>query len=490
MNAERCVIHLLADRLKTRLVIRRGLAGVIAGLSIAALIGFAALPARSHGQNVSATSRTLIGMQYETYFTPHGDQPGMANPGAWTNAEAIPLLGKYSSFDVKILKQHEAWFEYLGIDWLLLDWSNQLQMAHGDTHSGADGELEQSTALLFHTYAQLAKAGKHPPKLVLMLGMGDLARLNAEIEWIREGFLDNPEYKDLWLEYEGKPLLTINVHMQPCPAPTGIVAPGWTIRFIGTQLQDTNQDKCGMWSWMDGPIRQVVTYRDGLPEEAVVASASFRWPDGWLGKGSNGHMHGYSYLESWKVAFETRPHVIQLNQWNEFDGPKENPRPGAAYWDIYNVEFSNDMEPTRMDACAYRGCGGWGYYYMNLTRALVSLYRKETPDITVLALAGTIPPAVVTDSALPLQWTTIGPAPSSYTLRVDGKTVAENLNGNSFSLKLSSLAAGKHHVTLLANGVHTYFDLAPGRLAARSRAQLPVTSAIDFTYKPANHEQK
>jgi len=99
----------LAARPPKGMGIRLGLAGAIAGIGAAALIGFIALPVSGRGQSVPAP-RTLIGMQYESYFTPHGDQPGMANPGAWKNAEAIPLLGKYSSFDVKILKQHEAWF--------------------------------------------------------------------------------------------------------------------------------------------------------------------------------------------------------------------------------------------------------------------------------------------------------------------------------------------------------------------------------------------
>ena len=100
-----------------------------------------------------------------------------------------------------------------------------------------------------------------------------------------------------------------------------------------------------------------------------------------------GKRHGASYLESWKVAFESRPKFIQIHQWNE-------------YAEQYNLEFSDEMEPTALDKCGYRGCGGWGYYYMNLTKALISLYRKETPDITVLALSGPIPSAVVKKSRL------------------------------------------------------------------------------------------
>ncbi|HVA01758.1 MAG TPA: hypothetical protein VMV34_08895 [Terriglobia bacterium] len=35
---------------------------------------------------------------------------------------------------------------------------------------------------------------------------------------------------------------------------------------------------------------------------------------------------------------------------------------------------------------------------------------------------------------------------------------------------------------LIANGVHTYFDLDPERLTRKSAAPLPVTSAIGFDY--------
>ena len=138
-----------------------------------------------------------------------------------------------------------------------------------------------------------------------------------------------------------------------------------------------------------------------------------------------------------------------------------------------------------MDKCVYRGCGGWGYYYMNLSTALISLYRHETPDITVLALSSPFEPQVVKKPSLPLDWQMIGKAPSSYTVELDGKTVAENIQGEKYTLDLAHVKAGKHQVTLIANGAHTYFDLSPEKPAKRSSTPLPVTSSIEFTYAPA-----
>lgn len=439
-------------------------------------------------------SGTLIGMQYETWFTPH-------NNGSYATAEAIPILGKYDSYNVKVLRQHEEWFEDMGIDWLLLDWSNMLWATPAwEEHKGSTHELEQTTELLFKTYCQLQKEGRHPPKLVIMLGLQNgppvphaAERLNGIIAWIDKTFLDKPAYKNLWLYYHGKPLLTIlfNVGL-PCQEiarqTAAVVAPRWTVRWMGSQLQDTHVEKCGFWSWMDGPIRQVVTYRHGRAEEVVVTPSSFPIPKGWLDPRAVGRDHGAPYLQSWKVAFESRPKFIQIHQWNEFAGQKEGEGFGPQhdiYGDEYNLEFSDDIEPTDLHTCAYRGCGGWGYYYVNLTTALISLYRHETPGITVLALSGPFLEKVVKTPVLPLRWETIGQPPTSYTLKLDGKTVAENIEGQKYTLELSHARPGKHKVTLVANGAHTYFDLSPEKLAKKSSTPLPVTSSIEFTYSPS-----
>lgn len=456
---------------------------------------------------------TLIGLQYESYFTPlnttWGGQRKTGVPSLVQGTqEAIPILGKYSSFDVPILKKHEQQFEYMGINWLLLDWTNLLGMKPAwEEHHGASHELEESTALLFNTYSQLQKEGRNPPKLVLMLGLAggstvDMERVNKIVAWTKKNFLDNPEYKGLWLYYHGKPLLTVlffTPHacedLKRLSSHTPLVAPDWTVRWISSQLQDNHANQCGMWSWMDGTIRQVVTHRNGISEETVVTPASFPLNlttltnSGWLSSNAVGRDHGAPYLESWKVAFESRPKFIQIHQWNEFSGQGKGDGGGPnhdLYGDEYSPRLSDDIEPTQLSQCGYRGCGGWGYYYMNLTKALISLYRGTTPEITVMALSGPFQPAVVKDKSVSLNWMTIGKQPRDYNLLLDGKPVARHIMGEKYVLNLSGVPPGKHQLTLVANGAHTYFDLNPEKMAIRSHMPLPVTSTVDFSYSPVH----
>ena len=125
---------------------------------------------------------------------------------------------------------------------------------------------------------------------------------------------------------------------------------------------------------------------------------------------------------------------------------------------------------------------------MNLTKALISLYRNRTPDITVLALSAPFQGEAVKGKQLPLTWNVLGKPPTSYTIQLDDKTLAENIHGEKYVLDLSHVRPGRHRVRLIANGAHTYFDLAPEKPAEKSATPLPVTSTIEFnlelTYSP------
>ena len=81
---------------------------------------------------------------------------------------------------------------------------------------------------------------------------------------------------------------------------------------------------------------------------------------------------------------------------------------------------------------------------------------------------------------LPLTWNYVGMVPSSYTLKLDGMLVADQLKDGKFTLDLAHAGAGKHSIQLVANGVHTYFDLDPQRLTVKSPTPLPVESMIEI----------
>ena len=124
---------------------------------------------------------------------------------------------------------------------------------------------------------------------------------------------------------------------------------------------------------------------------------------------------------------------------------------------------------------------------MNLTRALIALYRGETPGSTVMALSGPFQAAAVKQSTLALTWQTVGISPKNYDIQVDGATVAKAIQGDKYSLDLSRLHRGKHQVTLVAEWAHTLFSLNPEKLAVKSAAPLPATSTIEFTYSPGSN---
>jgi len=67
--------------------------------------------AQTGSLEADSVSDSLIGIQYEQWFY---------GPESWQTAEAIPLLGKYTTDEATVGK-HYAQFQDLGIDWLLID---------------------------------------------------------------------------------------------------------------------------------------------------------------------------------------------------------------------------------------------------------------------------------------------------------------------------------------------------------------------------------
>ncbi len=431
----------------------------------------------------------LIGMQWGSYFYPGGFW--------WQTAQAVPLVGFYESYNRDIIRQHALWLMDMGIDFIYADWPIHIPPdADGEQHWRNRPERANlqihSTAMTLEVYAEMRAEGYPVPGLVIM---GFLANgpantpeaVNEQLDWIYNYFIRNPRYEGLWVLEEGKPLIALLHNTMapedPSQLPSSRVDDTrFTIRCMGAQFQLTKMDQFGYWSWMDGVPEPIVTYRNGRAE-AVTPTPAYFDEKGWLGPNAAGRRNGTTFLRSFMPALRERPRYILFHQWNEFTGQYEgHPYPGGTYGDTYSVELSDDIEPVSLTADGYRGdAGGWGFYYANIAKALVDLYKQPKPEDTLMAV---YPPGygtVVTSKTLQVGWETIGKAPLSYTVLLDGVKKHEALTGNRCSLDLSGEQEGDHVLTVAAEGARTRFRLSRDRLDDRLDPPIPLSVDVPFT---------
>jgi len=433
-------------------------------------------------RRVARDPEHLVGMEWESWFTPLNAR--------WDTAEAIPVLGRYDSFNADVIRQHALWMTEAGVDFLLVDWSNNLWgKQHWSERPPGVEELIRATTRLLDTYAQMRAEEIPVPQITLLLGLDNgpqttTTALNEEMQWIYDHYVSNPHYHDLWLWYAGKPLIVPfngggpNVLKGQPPLDES----RFTVRWMASQLQADHFDKDGYWSWMDGALQPITTFSGGKPEELTVTPAFFG-DGGWTYPQAMGRLGGTTYLEEWETAFAQRPRFLLINQWNEFAGQPEGGGYGPKkdqYVDCYSAELSDDIEPVSPSACAYRGCGGWGYAYLNLTRALIALYHQPSPDSTLLAIAAPLPDTAVQGPALSVRWATAGKPVRSFTLKVDGRVVANSVTGNTASVDVSRLAPGRHVLTVIAEGARTRFPVFPTREDRNFSSPQPVSVQTPF----------
>ncbi|MGC8669364.1 MAG: hypothetical protein ACP5VE_14755 [Chthonomonadales bacterium] len=390
----------------------------------------------------------LVGMEWEPWFTPLNVR--------WDTAEAVPVLGNYSSYDRRVIRQHALWMIEAGVDFLLVDWTNNLW---GKQHWSERGpyvdELIRGTTAMLDEYALMKRQGIPVPKVTLLLGLDNgpqttTTALNEEMQWVYDHYVANPKYRGLWLYYEGKPLIIpFNgggpaVRSGQPPVDTSL----FTVRWMSSQLQINHLDQQGYWSWMDGVIHPIPTWYKGSCE-ALTVTVAFFGEGGWTYPQARGRRGGSTYVEEFRTALQTRPRFLILCQWNEFAGQPKGEGYGPKkdqYVDCYTPELSNDIEPTVPGLPAYRGDGGWGYTYLNLTRALVDLYHQRNPADTVLAVGSPAPMQRVRSRTMEVEFCSLGSPSVRFNIRIDGKIAAVSLPGGwvKHAVDLSHLAPGKH----------------------------------------------
>ena len=456
------------------------------------------------------TGGTLFGMQWEGCFSP---------TRSWATAQAIPIMGMYDSTIPEVYRQQILWFMDMGVDFIISDWSNHIWgKKHWTERSGGADEIMHDTQMLLEVLADMRDEGLPVPKLVIMPGLSNgppttMEAINEELEWIYQDYVRNPRFKNLWLIYDGKPLIIIldTVALADKRARTeasfrvpffkwtmtverdkgkfdeasidslrqvqGPVDDShFTVRWMSSQNQTTRHHELGYWSWMDGSLKPMVTFRDGKAEVVTVTPSLFAHY-GWKFPDAYTRRSGWTYLESFKTALEYRPEVVMLHQFNEYWGADEE-KGREIYMDSYSVEMSDDIEPVSLTAPGYRGDkGGWGFYYLNMTRALMDIYRGKADDVTLMAVN-------IADSAsneLKLQWTTIGIQPKSFTISLDGRIIANEITELDYNIPMANISPGKHIVSVEANGVGTRYKLSLTQFDEPSGELLPLIVEKSFS---------
>lgn len=476
--------------------------------------------ARSNVVEVNVRSRailphkpddTLFCMQWEPWFTGGIDR--------WQTAQAVPLFGFYDSYNRDVTRQQMLWFMDLGVDCLLADWTNHLWgKTHWNQRSGHVNTLVHATTLALETLAALRDEGLPVPKMVLFPGLSNgrpttMAALNEELDWVYHNYLRNPRFDGLWQDFDGKPLIvvldtgavgdkrgtaesafripffedTLEMSAAELDAFRAVQPPvddaHFTVRWMSSQNQATRHHELGYWSWMDGTIDPPVTVKDGIAE-AVTVTPSYFNALGWTGPLARGRLGGTTYVETFKVAMAHRLRIVFLHQWQEYSGQREGDGRGPdrnLYTDTYSVELSDDLEPVSLTAPGSRGDrGGWGFYDLNLTQALMALYRGQAEGCTILAVGSPLRHAVVTGDVLSVSWSIIGEPVVYFSIALDGQAVKEKITGNTAEIPLTGLPDGLHTVTVIAEGAITRFPLS--RTALDTPLDAPVLVRVDVLF--------
>jgi hypothetical protein len=420
-----------------------------------------------------------------------------------------------------VLRQHFLWMIELGVDFILPDWTNHLwKCKHWDERSDSANAIIHATLLALETLAEMKAEGLPVPKVAFFPGLSNgypatMDALNEQLNWIYHTCLRNPRFAGLWQEYEGKPLMVVldtgavgdkrgtaasafripffkqtlemsEAELDAFRAAQGPVDDRFTVRWMSSQNDTTRHHELGYWSWMDGAVEPPVTYYQGQPE-AVTASVGFFGAQGWKHPSAYGRRGGATLVETFQAALKHRPRFVFLHQFNEFTGQPEGHGYGPEkniYVDTYNVELSDDLEPVSPTAPGSRGDqGGWGFFYLNLARALMDVYRGLDQDSTILTVSSPLAGQAVQGQALECSWVWAGKPPSGFRLLLDGVSQGE-FHASPAVIPLAGLPPGRHELSIQALGAVTRYPLSLAALDEPLETPIPVQVNVPFHLHP------
>jgi len=287
-----------------------------------------------------------------------------------------------------------------GVDFIWIDGSNNVFYDPSTMHDQRPdfAMIEDSTTLIFEEYAKLSEQGKPHPKVSIFLGAPGHPEaitdgtLQKKVDQVHDAYVDNPRFRAIIQDYQGRPLLVIYVGT-PSPFQQGVPSyddSRFTVRWMtgfvseqGNLVTGQRESRYNYWSWEDrGP--QTFTTHAGKPEAMIVLAA-------WRKQGEpananyipeRGRRDGETFRQEWERARAIGPKFAMVGTWNEWVTGEQ---PSA--------EISKEIEPA----------DEFGHFYLHLLKKEVARFKGKpfrTEDINLDRSLNAIDIQLVINAAL------------------------------------------------------------------------------------------
>ena len=313
-------------------------------------------------------SERLVGVAYTTWFR---SDSGWGEGKTWD----MPLLGKYTSDNRDVIRQHGIWLRDAGVDCVFVDWSNDIGYDPATMRSQrADFRMiEEATETLFEVWSELPGA----PKICIFTGPGHVqgtdgfdafssGRMAEKNRQIWDTFLANKKFSDMYFRYEGKPLLLCYaatpsfIQDNKSPFKDDRFTVRWITGYVGQQSnlfdKETLVSKM-FWSWEERGA-QTFTVQGGRPE-AMTISAATRAQGNEGGPGyipAAGRQNGETFRRQWARAKAVGVKLALIVSFNEWTVSEQ-----------HSLEISKDVEPSET----------LGTFYLDLMREEIRSFKGQ-----------------------------------------------------------------------------------------------------------------
>jgi len=263
-------------------------------------------------QGTRADGQTPVFAYYYIWFT----------PGSWSRAKVdLPLLGRYSSADPKIIAQHVRWAKDAGIDGFIVSWKHEPRL---------DAPLK----------ALIDEAHRQDFKLILLYQGLDfnrdpigIQRVAADLRWFEATYGSDPAFSVfgppvvIWSGTWKYSLSDIATVRSQIGAPTRLLLLG----------SDRSADEYGArravldgdaYYWSSADPQRTPGYASRLEALArAVSKSGGKWiapvAPGFDARLIGGttvvpRRGGDTYRSAWSVAKSEQPSAIGIISWNEF----------------------------------------------------------------------------------------------------------------------------------------------------------------------------